>query len=236
MSDELQFLSKPEVRLIDHMGTDASVTRAARVSVLGLNEQQQAEAKEAGLINYLMKARHGSPFEHATMTFYVKGPIFSFREFMRHRMASYNERSGRYSVLEGNFYVPDVKRPLVNVGSSARPEFGPATRDVYDLMVEQVTDAYTIAWAAYQTMLAAGIANEVARIVLPVGIFSEMYVTMNLRALMNFLSLRVDSPDAAVRTRPQFEIQQEAELMEAEFALHYPLVHAAFLKNGRVAP
>lgn len=235
-TEDLTFLHEPEVRLIDVMGDDSSVTRAARVSTTGENEVAEDDKREAGLIRYLMSHRHGSPFEHATFTWYVKAPIFVFREFHRHRIASYNEMSGRYTTLPPEFYVPAEDRPLVNVGSSARPEFAPGTEEQYRLSVQDITEAYEFAWNRYQAMLERGIANEVARTVLPVGIMSQMYVTMNLRALMNFLSLRVDHPQAAVRSRPQYEIQQVAERMEVDFSERFPLVYAAFTTNGRVAP
>lgn len=230
------YMDAPDVRLIDKMGSDRSVTRAARVSVQGLNEIEQALAKEMGLINYLMSSRHGSPFEHACMTFYVKGPIFVFREFMRHRIASYNEMSGRYTVLPAEFYLPAPNRPLVNAGTSARPEMVPGTPEQYERYIARMTRLIEHAWEVYEESLADGICNEMARAAHLVTLCSQMYVTMNIRALMNFLSLRVDSPDAAVRTRPQYEIQQVAEVMEEQFAAAYPLVYAAFIKNGRVAP
>lgn len=229
----MKFFSEPEVRLVDHMGDDNSVVRAARVSTSGENAPS-GESK--GLINYLMKHRHGSPFEHATMQWYIKAPIFVFREFHRHRIASYNEMSGRYTTLPPEFYVPAQDRPLINVGTSARPEFAPGTEEQYRLSVDDIMDAYVLAWARYQAMLGRGIANEIARMVLPVGIMSQMYVTMNVRALMNFLSLRIDHPDAAVRSRPQYEIQQVAERMEVDFKEHFPLVWGAFNENGRAAP
>ena len=229
-------LDCPTVSLVDYMGTDRSVTRAARVSVVGMNEEAQSDAREAGLVNYLMKSRHGSPFEHATLTFYVKAPIFVFREFHRHRIASYNEMSGRYTTLPPEFYLPSEVRPLVNIGTSARPEFAPGAREQFEQYVADTCEAYEKCWEIYQRHLDNGIANEMARVVLPVGIYSQMYVTINLRSLMNLLSLRVDSSDAAVRTRPQYEIQQVAEGMERYFQDLFPLVHKAFVDNGRVAP
>lgn len=236
MSDDITYLSSPAVEMVDVMGGDHSITRAARVSVVGENVVADDDAREAGLINYLMKSRHGSPFEHATFTWYVKAPIFVFREFHRHRIASYNEMSGRYTTLPGEFYLADETRPLVNIGTSARPEFAPGTREQFEQYVADTCEAYEKCWEVYQRHLANGIANEIARTVLPVGIMSQMYVTMNVRALMNFLSLRVDSPDAAVRTRPQREIQQVAERMEVDFAREFPKVYAAYVKNARVAP
>jgi len=230
---ELSYLDDVEVKLIDSMASDLSVTRSAQVSVKGENKP---ETDTPRLINYLLSARHGSPFEHATMTWFVKAPIFVFREFQRHRIASYNEMSGRYTQLLPEFYVPNAERPLVNVGSSARPEFAPGTESQYDLMVESFLETYELAWEKYEIMLEAGIANEVARAVLPVGIFSQMYVTMNARALMNFLSLRIDHEESAVRSRPQHEIQLVAQKMEEDFKTLMPHTWESWHSNGRVAP
>lgn len=232
----ITFLDRPVVSLIDFMGGDSSVTRAARVSVQGLTEEEQAAAKELGLIRYLMSHQHGSPFEHATLTFYVKAPLFVFREFQRHRMASYNERSARYSVMPAEFYMPAPDRPMVNGGTSARPEMVPGSDEQYARFVERQERLTDLAWETYEAHLADGIANEMARAAHLVTLFSEMYVTINLRSLMNFLKLRVDSPDAAVRTHPQYEIQQVAEEMEVIFRKHFPMVHETFVANGRVAP
>lgn len=235
-TSEITFLGAPVVNLVDYMGSDRSITRAARVSVQGLNEEEQEAAKEMGLIRYLMSHQHGSPFEHAVMTFYVKGPIFTFREFMRHRMAGYNERSARYSVMPAEFYMPDPSRPMINVGTSARPEMAACTPEQYERFVERQTRLTELAWETYEAHLADGIANEMARSAHLVTLLSEMYVTINLRSLMNFLKLRVDSPDAAVRTHPQYEIQQVALEMEKQFAEHYPMVYTTFVQNGRIAP
>lgn len=229
----IQLMTTPEVKLIDSMASDLSVTRSAQVSVKGENKPDTDTPR---LINYLMSARHGSPFEHATFTWFIKAPIFVFREFHRHRIASYNEMSGRYTELKPEFYVPAEDRPLINVGTSARPEFEPGDAEMYYDMQESVMEVYVSAWSAYQNMLELGIANEVARIVLPVGIMSQMYVTMNARALMNFLSLRIDHPESAVRSRPQYEIQQLAKLMEEDFKKQMPHTWEAWHKNGRQAP
>lgn len=233
---DIQLLEDVTVKVIDVMGTDDSVIQAAQVSVTGENEVGMTDERRAGLINYLMKSRHGSPFEQAELKFYVSGPIFAFREFQRHRIANYNERSGRYSKLEPNFYVPAANRPLVNIGSSAHPVMGPADDDVVAAVRETLDEAYNDAWDYYQSLLKLGIAKEVARVVLPLGIFSEMYAKMNLRGWMNFLSLRTYEADAAYPSRPQHEIEMIARKIEAEFAERFPLVYAAWNANGRVAP
>src|SRR5919202_5123736 len=115
----ITFRSDVTVELVRASAQDADVLFAARVSTQGEQSLEQLEAdpqRSKGLINYLMRARHGSPFEHNSMTFYVQAPIFVFREFMRHRIASYNEESGRYRELEPVFYVPAPDRKLAQVG------------------------------------------------------------------------------------------------------------------------
>jgi len=183
-----------------------------------------------------MRDRHGSPFEHNSMTFYVQAPIFVFREFMRHRIASYNEESGRYRELRPVFYVPGPDRNLVQVGKPGAYDFLPGTPEQTELTASEVRAASTSAFESYERMLAAGVAREVARIVLPLNIYSSMYVTMNARSLMNFLSLRTKRPDSHFPSFPQREIEMCAEKMEDAWAALMPLTYAAFAANGRVAP
>lgn len=233
---EITFLTEPTVTLIDHMGTDDSIIRAAQVSVKGGNDPDMTEGKRRGLLNYLMKNRHGSPFEHATMTFYVHAPIFVFREFQRHRIASYNEMSGRYTQLKPEFFVPSKERSLVNAGSGAHPNLVAGSEAQYHDVVDNFQKVYTAAWESYQSLIASGVANEVARSVLPVGTFSQMYVTMNLRSLMNFFSLRRKDDSAYFNTHPQREIEQVCELMELAFEEQFPLVYEVFNANQRIQP
>lgn len=229
----IEMSTEMTVKLIDQMASDRSVTRAAQVSVKGENNPDTDMPR---LINYLMECRHGSPFEHAVMTFFVEAPIFVFREFQRHRIASYNEMSGRYTQLKPKFYTPPFGRKLVNGGTSARPEFEEGTAAQQDLVDQGDSLMAQVAWKEYQRRIGAGVANEIARTVLPVSIYSQMYVTMNARGLMNFLSLRIDSADSQYRSRPQYEIQVVAEMMEESFAELMPDTYAAFVRFGRVAP
>lgn len=229
-------LAEITVKLIDHMGSDAAACQAARASTTGENDATDT-ANDAGLIGYLMKHRHGSPFEHGALKFFIEAPIFVFREFHRHRAGwSYNEMSGRYRQLEPRFYQPGPSRKMVNIGSSARPEFDLGSMDQYNLTRRIIQEQCEQSWDRYTTLLLAGVANEVARLVLPLNTMSQMYATCNPRSLMHFLSLRVDSPDSAVRSRPQWEIQMVAERMEEEFARLFPATHDAFVQNGRLAP
>ena len=170
------------------------------------------------------------------MTFYVQAPIFVFREFMRHRIASYNEESGRYRQLRPVFYVPGPERNLLQVGKPGAYEFLPGTPEQSELAVQETRAQAELAYASYLRMLDAGIAREVARVVLPLSIYSSMYVTMNARALMNFLSLRTTREGTHFPSFPQREIEMVAEAMEAHFERLMPLTAEAFNANGRVAP
>ena len=233
----LTFRSDMTVELVNSMARDSDVAMAARVSTVSGNHEKVVDlTKDEGLINYLMRDRHGSPFEHNAFTFYIEAPIFVFREFMRHRIASYNEESGRYKQLEPVFYVPDLERKLVQVGKPGAYEFEDGTHHQYATVVAGVQGSCAQAWADYQAMLKSEVAREVARIVLPLNIYSSMYVTMNARSLMNFLSLRTKREGTHFASFPQREIEMVAEQMEEFFAQKMPLTYAAFNKNGRVAP
>ena len=237
--EEIAFRSDVTVELVKHAASDADVIWAARVSTKGeqsLDDVNADSSRSGGLINYLMRDRHGSPFEHASFTFFVRAPIFMWREHFRHRIASYNEESGRYKVLEPVFYVPGPERKLVQTGKTGAYEFVDGTPEQYETVVSATKQACRQAYAAYNTMLEAGVAREVARIVLPLNIYSSAYVTINARSLMNFLSLRTTSPDSRFPSFPQREIEMVGEKYEAVFRELMPLTHAAFVANGRVAP
>ena len=240
---DIQFRSDVTVELIRSSASDADVLFAARVSTQGEQTLEGAQARDTevgardkGLINYLMRDRHGSPFEHTSLTFYVQAPIFVFREFMRHRIASYNEESGRYRELRPVFYVPGPDRKLIQVGKPGAYDFEDGTAEQTALVVQETMAVTRAAYESYQRMLEAGVAREVARIVLPVNIYSSMYVTMNSRALMNFLSLRTKREGTHFPSFPQREIEMVAEKMEEFWAKTMPLTYESFNENGRVAP
>ncbi|WP_093170010.1 FAD-dependent thymidylate synthase [Sinosporangium album] len=240
MSDEPRFLSEVTVELVRQSAADSDVLWAARVSTAGeqsLEELTKDPERSKGLINFLMRDRHGSPFEHNSMTFFVSAPILVFREFQRHRVGwSYNEESGRYRELRPIFYVPGADRPLVQQGKPGRYEFHAGSDEQHKLVSEAMESSYRRAYEAYQEMLEAGVAREVARAVLPVGTYSTMYATCNARSLMHFLSLRTKDEQARVPSFPQYEIELVARRMEALWAELMPLTHAAFVANGRTAP
>jgi thymidylate synthase (FAD) len=226
------YRSDMTVELVNSMASDEAVVMAARVSTGTIPDMK----KDSGLINYLMRDRHGSPFEHNAFTFFVEAPIFVFREFMRHRIASYNEESGRYKELSPVFYVPADDRKLVQVGKP-----GAYTFEDGDYNQVKNTQALTRlsserSYELYKKMLDDGIAREVARVVLPVNIYSSMYVTMNARAMMNFLSLRTTREGTHFPSFPQREIEMVAEKMEEFFAEKMSITYATFNENGRVAP
>jgi thymidylate synthase (FAD) len=232
----IEFRSDMTVELIDSMGGDDAVVRSARVSTSSNSRNVDMGTKEEGLINYLMRDRHGSPFEHNAFTFFIEAPIFVFREFMRHRIASYNEESARYKELAPVFYVPGDTRKLIQVGK-------PGAYTFEDGDYGQIRDAQAMtrlsserSYELYKKMLDSGIAREVARGVLPVNTYSSMYVTMNARSLMNFLSLRTMREGTHFPSFPQREIEMVAEKMEEFFAEKMPITYATFNKNGRVAP
>ena len=239
MSDEIIFREDMSVELVKSSASDADVIWAARVSTTGdksLEDVGGDASKSEGLINYLARERHGSPFEHTSMTFFISAPIFVFREFMRHRIASYNEESGRYRELKPVFYIPSKERKLVQIGKAGSYKFVDGTPEQYEITVKSIKETCVLAYENYQKMLDAGVAREVARAVLPVTLYSSMYVTMNARALMNFLSLRTSRDGSHFPSYPQREIEMVAEKMEAEFAKLMPITYGAFQKSGRIAP
>lgn len=223
------------VEVVQAVGDDEMMCRAARVSTIGVASMETEES--AGLINFLMKGRHGSPFEHALFTFRITAPIVVWREFMRHRVGfSYNEQSGRYMELEAKSYLPDRERPLIQVGKPGAYTFERGDDEAFRFTIEQLSKAYDAAWAAYHALLDYGIAKEVARFALPVATYSTAYVTCNPRSLMHFLSLRTKEEAAKFPSYPQAEIEMVARKMEAYFKDLFPLTHAAFDANGRVSP
>ncbi|MET7438793.1 FAD-dependent thymidylate synthase [Streptomyces sp. NPDC004082] len=237
---KIELRSDVTVELVKHSAADSDVLFAARVSTVGeqsLDELNKDPERSKGLINYLMRDRHGSPFEHNSMTFFVSAPIFVFREFMRHRVGwSYNEESGRYRELQPVFYVPDESRRLVQEGRPGKYVFVEGTPEQRELVADSMDESYAESYRTYRKMLAAGVAREVARAVLPVGLYSSMYATCNARSLMHFLGLRTQHELAKVPSFPQREIEMVGEKMEAEWAKLMPLTYAAFNANGRVAP
>lgn len=235
-AETLNFVGAVKVEFIDHIGSDLDIARAAWVSTMGERADEGDPERVKGLINMLMRDRHGSPFEQGLMRFRVTAPIVVFREHHRHRIASYNEMSGRYVEMQPNFYIPPDHRPLIQIGKPGAYEFKAGSDNQYVLMKNEFRTVARVGWSSYRNMLHNGIAKEVARMVLPLNLMSTMIVAMNPRALMNFLSLRVKSVDARYPTFPMWEINQVANQYESYFIEHFPDTWSAFVKNGRVAP
>lgn len=206
--------------------SDLAVVNAARVS---FNETaQELSDRDAGLIGFLMRERHGSPFEHGYFRFVVKAPIFVVREHHRHRAGhSYNEWSGRYSQLEKEFYVPDNVR--TQIGKPGAYTFEPVSDELRELTRKEIEEVGAHAFETYERLLAEGVAKEVARTVLPLSTYTKYYWSCNPRSLMHFCSLR--NHEAA-----QYEIQQYAAAAERFLEQHMPVTHAAFIERGRIAP
>lgn len=235
MTATIKFRSDFDVTLIDTMGNDHRICQAARVSTEGADSYDTNESQ--GLINFLVKNRHGSPFEHGAFTWLITCPIFVWREFMRHRIGiSYNEESGRYKQLQPVFYIPPRERPLQQIGKTGAYEFVEGTDKQYEAMSREHRSTSKWAYETYEMLLERDIAKEVARMTLPLNIYSSAYVTMNPRSLMHFLSLRTKSDSSLFKSFPQWEINQVANLLEADFERTFTGVHWAFINNGRVAP
>lgn len=234
----MEFRSEMTVDLVKHAASDTDVAAAARVSTLGgVSRTRGASEKDAGLINYLMRDRHGSPFEHTHFTFYIEAPIFVAREFFRHRAGwSYNEESGRYKELQPVFYVPADGRPLRQVGKPGAYSFELGTYKQHMAVTGDIRRISSEAYGTYKRLLDLEVAREVARMVLPVNIYTSFYATCNARSLMHFLSLRTKDETAKFPSFPQREIEMVAEQMEDFFSLNMSETWSAFQANGRVAP
>lgn len=226
----MKFRNDMSVDLIDAMGTEDRIVQAAQVSTKGSAAKAESNT---GLVGWLYRERHASPFEHCVMTFRIEAPIFVTREILRHRLSSFNEESGRYRVLRGVFYSPSGSRKLKQIGKVGNYEFVKGTRGQQILTWVSTHVAPAVTWVFYRAMIRAGVSREVARMVLPVSIYSSMYYTANLRSILNFLSLRVDwGEDAAVRSHPQAEIQEVGEKIALAVASQFPTVWKSFVKNG----
>jgi thymidylate synthase (FAD) len=224
--DVVHVLDKGFLALDGVLASDLAVANGARVS---FNQASQAlSERDEGLIRFLMRDRHGSPFEHGYFRFIVKAPLFVVREHHRHRAGhSYNEWSGRYAKMQAEFYVPDYVR--TQVGKPGAYTFEPVEPEVREAAREEIEAQAESAFAAYERMLELGVAKEVARTVLPLTMYTTYYWSCNPRSLMHFCSLR--NADSA-----QFEIREYARAAEEFLRRAMPVTHAAFVENGRIAP
>jgi thymidylate synthase (FAD) len=211
-------LDKGFVDLIDSMGSDLSIVRAARVSYGKTSSDPEKDKK---LIKFLLNNDHGTPFEHTSFTFHVKAPIFVVRQWMRHRIGnSFNEISGRYTEMKEEFYLPTTLRTQV----SKNYEYQTLMDSVNSL--EKIEAHYEATFKLYKELLELGVAKEQARAILPLGLYTEFYWTVNARSLMHFISLRLD-PHA------QEEIREYAVALLEYFKEVLPWTAEAFLEKNK---
>ncbi|HEX2053443.1 MAG TPA: FAD-dependent thymidylate synthase [Actinomycetota bacterium] len=227
VGERIDVLDHGFVRLDAAEATDLSVVNGARVSFLQIKEEM--DDRDEKLIRFLMREKHASPFEHNLFRFHVKCPIAVGREWMRHRWSSFNEHSLRYSQAIDSFYVPAPEQVRTQTGKPGAYTFVPVDAETAERARSMMDASYRQAWDTYQSMLEMGVARELARFVLPVGLYTEFYWTVNARALMNFISLR--NAEAAM-----WEIRQYGDAVEKFFAALMPCTHKAFEEFGRVAP
>jgi thymidylate synthase (FAD) len=215
------------VRLDDAMASDLSVVNGARVSFA--RHKAEMDDSDAGLIRFLMRERHGTPFEHNSFRFHIRCPIFVAREWFRHRVGSFNEFSMRYAKATDDFYVPAPEDVRTQVGKPGAYSFEPVPDEIAETTRERLRGVYEMAYRTYEELVELGVARELARAALPVGAYTEFYWTVNARSLMNFVSLR------AAETA-QREIRRYAEACERFLAELMPVTHTAFVANDRTAP
>jgi thymidylate synthase (FAD) len=215
------------VRLDDSMASDLSVVNGARVSFA--RHKTEMDESDEGLIRFLMRDRHGTPFEHNAFRFHVRAPLFVAREWFRHRVGSFNEFSMRYAKATDDFYVPEPEDVRSQVGKPGAYSFEPVDPELAERTREELQALYDAAYTTYTRLVEEGVARELARLAMPMGAYTEFYWTVNARSLMNFISLR------AAETA-QREIRRYADACERFFAEKMPVTHAAFLDSGRVAP
>jgi thymidylate synthase (FAD) len=223
----IEVLDHGFVRLDEAMASDLSVVNAARVSFA--RRKEEMDDSDRGLVRFLLRDRHGTPFEHNAFRFHVRAPIFVAREWFRHRVGSFNEFSMRYARATDDFYVPDADDVRTQVGKPGSYSFDPVEPEVAEATRDELRSVYETAFATYERLVELGVARELARSVMPVGAYTEFYWTVNARSLMNFVSLR------AAETA-QREIRRYADACERFLAEEMPVTYQAFVDAGRVAP
>jgi thymidylate synthase (FAD) len=218
-NNEIKCLDKGFVRLVDYMGDDSSIVQAARVSYgKGTKEVNQ----DRGLIRYLMRHKHTTPFEMVEFKFHVKLPIFVARQWIRHRTANVNEYSGRYSEMKDDFYLPEIQniRPQSSNNKQGRADTGFENAEAVNLQ-NKLGSFQEDAFSHYQKLLDTGLAREIARINLPVSNYTEWYWKIDLHNLFHFLKLRMDS-------HAQYEIRVYAYAMTEIVKSIVPVAYEAF--------
>lgn len=233
-----EFRSDVKAVLMDSMGGEGSIVRRARVSTEGEGSikipTEILEGSDLGLLRWLYRNQHGTPFEGPEFEWYFEVPIFVSRQIVKHRLSSINEESGRYREMRGVFYVvPEEGRNIVQVGKTGDYNFEEGRPDqLAGLRWVQMSQAES-AWENYQKLIAFGISKEVARMHLPVSLYSSMYFKVNLRSLLNFVSLRKDwGPDAVHASKAQHEIALLTEQIAEVLKEKVPNVWDLFVESG----
>ena len=219
---EISVLDRGFVRLVDHMGTDLTVVNAARVS-FG-KRKDIFDDKDAELVSYLAEHEHTAPFRHAYLTFHVKAPIFVFRQWMKHRIASdFNEISGRYVEFPQNeFYIPELFRQQATINKQGSE--GQIPEESHLAAIKAYAEACQSSVSNYKTLIELGVCREQARCVLPLALYSEVYWTASLQAVAHFLHLRLDS-------HAQWEIRQFAMAVRELAQAIFPVSLAALMQS-----
>ncbi len=236
---ELTFTSEITVEHIDHMGHDQRIVEAMLVSTKGLDAAEAASKSIEGRIGYLMKERHGAPFEHGALTVRIHAPAVAWWEHVRHRAGwSYSIESARFRDMVPTFYIPPRERRAVRpMGfKSARPAFAHATDDEYEMMVDSLKRGYVASHAEYEYMLSLQIDRGLARDVLGFGLYFAGYCTCNPRSLMHLLELRTTEEQAKRPSKPLYEIEVVARRLEDIFAEQWPVTHRLWNEHGRMCP
>ncbi len=219
LDQEIRVLDKGFVRLVDYLGGDARIVQSARVSY-GAGTKTVRE--DRGLIHYLMRNEHTSPFEQVILTFHCKMPIFVARQWVRHRTARLNEISGRYSVMQDEFYLPEPEQMRLQsqANKQGRSE-DPIPPEVAAEMIARLAEDQRALYKRYEEILEQGVARELARINLPLSLYTEWYWQMDLHNLFHFLRLRMDE-------HAQYEIRKYAEAMATCAKAVAPMAYEAF--------
>ena len=222
LDKEFPVLDKGFVRLVDYFGGDQRIVQSARVSY---GEGTKSVSQDGALIDYLLRHQHTSPFEQVVMTFHVKMPIFVARQWVRHRTGRMNEVSGRYSIMKEEFYVPEADK--VSPQSKDNKQ-GRATEafesEIANKIINQLEEGQKSAYENYSELLDAGLAREIARINLPLSLYTEFYWEMDLHNLFHFLKLRLDS-------HAQYEIRVYAEVMLEMCKKVAPMATESFINH-----
>lgn len=233
-----EFRSDVTAVLVDSMGGEHSIVRRARVSTVGKDSieipEEILEGPDLGLLKWLYRNQHGTPFEGVEFEWYFEIPIFISRQIVKHRLSSINEESGRYRELRGVFYVvPEEGRPVVQVGKTGNYQFEQGRPDQIGALRGVQMNMAEAAWENYQKLVHYGIAKEMARTILPVGLYSSMYFKANLRSMLNFCSLRKDwGPDAVHPSKAQAEIALLTDQIAEVIKEKVPNVWDLFVESG----